>query len=227
MLTRLETTSGRLAVSAMKPAAITKASVAAGLKRSASSIAITIGVRISAAPSLANSAAVAAPSSTRKVNRRRPLPRPQRATCSAAQANRPASSSSRLMMISAMKVKVAFQTMSQTTGMSPTLTTPASRASAAPRLALQPTPRPRGCQMTSTRVAMKISSASSMAQCPGRLWGAAAGCGASSAGWTRPMRSSACFKAARSSQTEAGNASRACSRALTMRCAWANAAALV
>ena len=43
MLTRLDTTSGRLAVSAMKPAAITKASVAAGEKRSASSMAMTIG----------------------------------------------------------------------------------------------------------------------------------------------------------------------------------------
>ncbi len=65
MLTRLDTTSGRLAVSAMNPAAITNASVAAGENRNASSMAITIGVRISAAPSLANNAATAAPSSTR------------------------------------------------------------------------------------------------------------------------------------------------------------------
>ncbi|MNE17800.1 hypothetical protein D3C80_1107950 [compost metagenome] len=70
MLTRLETTSGRLAVSAIKPAAMTKASVAAGEKRSASSIDMTMGVRISAAPSLANSADTAAPSSTQKANRR-------------------------------------------------------------------------------------------------------------------------------------------------------------
>ena len=65
MLTRLETTSGRLAVSATNPAAITKASVAAGLNLSASSMAMTIGVRISAAPSLAKSAATTAPSNTR------------------------------------------------------------------------------------------------------------------------------------------------------------------
>ncbi|MNH37815.1 hypothetical protein D3C79_987690 [compost metagenome] len=64
MFTRLETTSGRLAVSAIKPAAITNASVAPELNPRASSIAITIGVRISAAPSLANSAATVAPSST-------------------------------------------------------------------------------------------------------------------------------------------------------------------
>ncbi|MNE74071.1 hypothetical protein D3C87_1735700 [compost metagenome] len=60
----MDTTSGRLAVSAINPAAITKASVAPELNPNASSIAITIGVRISAAPSLANNAATAAPSST-------------------------------------------------------------------------------------------------------------------------------------------------------------------
>ncbi|MNJ51146.1 hypothetical protein D3C77_464430 [compost metagenome] len=64
MLTRFDTTSGKLAVSAMKPAAMTKARVAAGLKRRARSMATTIGVRISAAPSLANSADTSAPSST-------------------------------------------------------------------------------------------------------------------------------------------------------------------
>ncbi len=64
MFTRFDTTSGRLAVSAIKPAAMTNARVAAGEKRSASSIDITMGVRISAAPSLANSADTTAPSST-------------------------------------------------------------------------------------------------------------------------------------------------------------------
>ncbi|MCY1459662.1 hypothetical protein D9M71_771550 [compost metagenome] len=64
MLTRFDTTSGRLAVSAIKPAAMTNARVAAGLKRRASSIATTMGVRISAAPSLANSADTTAPSRT-------------------------------------------------------------------------------------------------------------------------------------------------------------------
>lgn len=60
--------SGRLAVSAINPAAMTKASVVPWLNPSASSIAITIGVRISAAPSLANNAATAAPSKTIQVN---------------------------------------------------------------------------------------------------------------------------------------------------------------
>ena len=161
MLTRLDTTSGRLATSAMKPAAITKASVAAGLKPSASSMAITMGVRMSAAPSLANSAATQAPSSTISTNSQRPLPPPQRATCSADHSKKPASSSSRLMMMMAMKVAVAFQTMFQTTGMSPGWTTPVSRAATAPSEALQPMPRPRGCQMTSVRVAMKINRATS------------------------------------------------------------------
>ncbi|MNC64027.1 hypothetical protein D3C75_1141970 [compost metagenome] len=70
MFTRLDTTSGRLAVSAMNPAAMTNARVAAGEKRSASSMDMTMGVRISAAPSLANSADTAAPSSTQNANKR-------------------------------------------------------------------------------------------------------------------------------------------------------------
>src|SRR3546814_1784796 len=70
MLTRLDTISGRLAVSAMKPAAITKASVAAGPKPSAISMAITMGVNINAAPSLANKAETPAPSSTISANKR-------------------------------------------------------------------------------------------------------------------------------------------------------------
>ena len=44
--------------------AMTNASVVPLLKPNASSMAITIGVRINAAPSLANSAATAAPSKT-------------------------------------------------------------------------------------------------------------------------------------------------------------------
>ncbi|MNE59147.1 hypothetical protein D3C80_1542250 [compost metagenome] len=156
------TTSGRLAVSAMKPAPITKARVAAGEKRSASSIDMTIGVRINAAPSLANSADTAAPSNTMKANRRRPSPRAQRATCSAAHSKKPASSSSRLMMMRAMNVAVAFQMMAQTAGMSCSETTPHSRASTAPMVALQPTPRPLGCQMTRVRVNRKINAAASM-----------------------------------------------------------------
>src|SRR5690606_40660825 len=49
--------------------------------------------------------------STQKQNRRWPLPLAQRATCKAAHSKKPASSSNRLMMITAMKVAVAFQTM--------------------------------------------------------------------------------------------------------------------
>ncbi|MNG30326.1 hypothetical protein D3C84_1159280 [compost metagenome] len=64
IFTRFDTTNGRLAVSAMKPAPMTNARVAAGEKRNANSIEITMGVRISAAPSLANNADTSAPSST-------------------------------------------------------------------------------------------------------------------------------------------------------------------
>ena len=64
MFTRFDTTNGRLAVSAMKPAPMTNARVAVGEKRKARSIEITMGVSISAAPSLANSADTSAPSST-------------------------------------------------------------------------------------------------------------------------------------------------------------------
>ncbi len=62
-------------------------------------IAITMGVRIKAAPSLANNAATAAPSNTIYENNKRPLPRPQRATCSAAHSKNPASSSNKLIII--------------------------------------------------------------------------------------------------------------------------------
>lgn len=64
IFTRFDTTNGRLAVSAMNPAPITKARVAVGENRRASSMEITIGVRISAAPSLANNAETRAPSKT-------------------------------------------------------------------------------------------------------------------------------------------------------------------
>ena len=162
MLTRLETISGRLAVSAMNPAAITNASVALSLYPSARSIAMTIGVRISAAPSLANSADTAAPSSTISTNSRRPCPRPQRATWSAAHSKNPASSSNRLTMMIATNVAVAFQTIPHTTGTSESETTPTSSAIAAPPSALHPMPRPLGCQMTSAIVATKMASASSI-----------------------------------------------------------------
>ena len=136
MLTRLETISAMLPVSAMKPAAMTKASEAPGPKPSASSISMTMGVRISAAPSLANSAETTAPSSTISTNSSRPRPPPQRATCSADHSKKPASSRIRLVMMMAMKVAVAFQTMRQTSGMSPGCTTPVASARAAPISAL-------------------------------------------------------------------------------------------
>jgi len=62
----------------------------------------------------------------------------------------------------AMKVAVAFQTMRQTSPMSANWTTPVASASAAPSNALQPMDRPRGCQMTSVMVRMKIAAAASI-----------------------------------------------------------------
>ncbi|MCY1504241.1 hypothetical protein D9M68_384020 [compost metagenome] len=162
MLTRLDTMSAMLPVSAMKPAAMTKASEAPGPKPSASSISMTMGVRISAAPSLANSADTAAPSRTISTNRSRPRPPPQRATCSADHSKKPASSRIRLVTMMAMKVAVAFQTMRQTSAMSARWTTPVASASAAPSTALQPMDRPLGCQMTSVMVRMNMAAASSM-----------------------------------------------------------------
>ena len=72
--------SGRLAVSAMKPAAMTKAIVDFFPNPSDVSIAITIGVRMSAAPSFAKSAATAAPRRMMSVKRHVPRPPPHRAT---------------------------------------------------------------------------------------------------------------------------------------------------
>lgn len=147
IFTRFDTTSGRLAVSAINPAAMTKASIVPLLNPSARSMAITIGVRISAAPSLANSAATAAPSRIIQVNSRRPRPLPQRETCSAAHSKKPDSSSSRLIMITAIKVAVAFQTICHTTGISATCTPPVASASAAPNAALQPIPNPAAARL--------------------------------------------------------------------------------
>ncbi|MNP41365.1 hypothetical protein D3C76_1350630 [compost metagenome] len=61
MLTRLLTTSGNDVVSAINPLAITKASTIRSSNFNARTIASTIGVRISAAPSFANKADTAAP----------------------------------------------------------------------------------------------------------------------------------------------------------------------
>src|SRR5450830_399837 len=138
ILTRFDTTNGKLAVSAIKPAAMMNAKVACGEKRNASSMAMTIGVRISAAPSLANSAETAAPSKINRTNNLRPLPPPQRATCSADHSKKPALSKSKLMIMMAMKVPVAFQTMCHTTGISDSWMTPNVKAMKAPADALQP-----------------------------------------------------------------------------------------
>lgn len=55
-------------------------------------------------------------------------------------------------MITAINVAVAFQTICHTTGISAICTPPVTSASAAPKAALQPIPKPRGCQITSTVV---------------------------------------------------------------------------
>ncbi|MCY1453153.1 hypothetical protein D9M71_701270 [compost metagenome] len=74
-------------------------------------------------------------------------------------------------MIRAMKVPVAFQMMCQTTGISLHCTTPQSNASSAPPVALQPTPRPRGCQITRVMVSRKIKDAISMKYKPCKIVG--------------------------------------------------------
>lgn len=66
------------------------------------------------------------------------------------------------MMMTAMNVAVAFQTMAHTAGMSCSETAPVARAMMAPSAALQPTPSPLGCQMTSMRVKTKTAMAGSM-----------------------------------------------------------------
>jgi len=87
---------------------------------------------------------------------------PQRETCSAAHSKKPDSSSSRLMMMTAINAAVAFQTIFQTTGISAIWMTPVPSASAAPILALQPILRPLGCQITSTSVSKNILPAKSI-----------------------------------------------------------------
>src|SRR5690625_5992054 len=69
-----------------------KAKAAGGEKFNRSRMAITMGVSSRAAPSLAKKAAMTAPSTTIMGNSKCPLPLPQRATCSAAQAKKPARS---------------------------------------------------------------------------------------------------------------------------------------
>ncbi|KQN82130.1 hypothetical protein ASE90_10570 [Sphingomonas sp. Leaf67] len=61
MLTRFVTTSGRPAVSETSPAAMTNASFVSSSKSGVRSTSMTIGVRIGATPSRANSATTAPP----------------------------------------------------------------------------------------------------------------------------------------------------------------------
>src|SRR5699024_3842288 len=70
----------------------------------------TIGVRVSAAPSLANTAAIAAPRTTMRLNNILPMPQPHRATCRADHSKNPASSSAEQMMMMATKFRVAIHT---------------------------------------------------------------------------------------------------------------------
>src|SRR5690625_6332505 len=111
-------TRGRLAVSAINPVAIMNASAAVGENRNLNKMAITIGVSNKAAPSLAKNAEMTAPSKIIKGNKIDPRPHPKRATCNTDQPKKPAASKINEMIISATKVKVRSETMSQTMGTS-------------------------------------------------------------------------------------------------------------
>src|SRR3546814_5428862 len=109
MLTRFDTVRGRLAASEIKPADMTKAKMTDPENPRASKSSMTMGVRISAAPSLVSRPATTAPNSTISVKSKDVRPLPQRAICSAAHLKNPASSSMELVMMIAMSVAVAFQ----------------------------------------------------------------------------------------------------------------------
>lgn len=66
------------------------------------------------------------------------------------------------MIITAINVAVAFQTIFHTTGISAMCITPDARASTAPNVALQPIPNPFGCQITKTMVRIKMAPASNI-----------------------------------------------------------------
>src|SRR5690625_5232941 len=174
MLVRLDTTSGRLAASEMKPAAMTNARTAGGGSRSAVVRASTVGVRISTAPSFVNSAAVTAPNSTTSTNSLVPLPRANRPTPSALKRKKPASSSTSVISSTPIRVRVAFQTYPITSVTSCRFTIPRARARAAPPAALQPMPSPRGWMITRLRVRTNTATAATISRsqvytCCGRL----------------------------------------------------------
>ncbi|MNI23763.1 hypothetical protein D3C73_773630 [compost metagenome] len=156
IFTRLLTTSGNEVVSAMNPPAMMNGKTFFSSKFSARTIASTIGVRMSAAPSLAKNAATTAPRSVMKKNIRVPLPRAALATCKAAHSKKPILSRIKEIRIIATKANVAFQTIRVTSITSLKRTTPASKASIAPPQADHPMDRFLGCQMTNTSVTTKI-----------------------------------------------------------------------
>ena len=166
MFVRLLMGSGRLAASTTNPTASAKASVAARGNFSTPASSNTIGVRISTPPSLANRADTAALNSTTSASSRRPLPPPQRATCSATQRKNPAASSSRLSTIRATSVKVAFHVACHRCGRSPTRTTPSSKASTAPSVAARAAPSRKGRQITRITVNTTSSAASTPRSIP-------------------------------------------------------------
>src|SRR5690554_162042 len=151
--------SGKLAVSAINPVAIINASAAEEEKSKRKRMLITMGVSSNAAPSLAKKAAIIAPKRITMGKSSRPLPPPKRAICNAAQAKKPASSSNSEITIKATKVKLASQTICQTILISVHCTTPSINATQAPPKALQPMPRPLGCQITKTKVTKKTVNA--------------------------------------------------------------------
>ena len=111
IFTKLLTISGSDVVSAINPEAIINGKIIFSSNFNARTMASTIGVRISAAPSFANSAATIAPNIVTRKNIFKPLPLAKRAICKAAHSKNPISSSINEIMISATKVNVAFQTM--------------------------------------------------------------------------------------------------------------------
>lgn len=84
MFTKLLTTSGSDVVSAINPLAIIKGNTIFSLKCNALTMAKTMGVKISAAPSFANRAMTIAPRMVTYTNIRSPLPFAAFAICNAA-----------------------------------------------------------------------------------------------------------------------------------------------
>ena len=133
MFTRLLMTNGKDVVSAIKPDAIINGKTILSLKLSVRTIARTIGVRISAAPSLANSAADTCSQQGHEgktsVSRYLWKSVPYEVQTIS---KKPISSRISEIIIRAINVNVAFQTMPVTSRTSPKLTTPTRSAIMAP-----------------------------------------------------------------------------------------------